>query len=123
MVFVGNILWFALCGIWLGLSWWIVGLICFATIIGIPFGIAAFRIGFFSFCPFGKKLAPRADAGVGTAVLNIIWIVFAGFWLALESIILGLAFCITIIGIPFGIACFNIAQASFAPLGKEIVEK
>lgn len=123
MTFVGNILWFAICGVWLGLSWWFVGLLCFATIIGIPFGIAAFRIGLFSFCPFGRKLAPRADAGVGTALLNVIWIIFAGFWLALESIILGIFLCITIVGIPFGIACFNIAQVSFAPLGKEIVAK
>lgn len=123
MVFIGNILWFAFFGIFLGLSWWLAGLICFLTIIGIPFGVACFRVGLFAFCPFGRKLESRPDAGVGTAILNVIWIIFAGFWLALESIIVGILCCLTIIGIPFGIACFNIAQASFAPLGKRIVKK
>lgn len=123
MVFVGNFLWFILGGIWLGLSWLIIGLLFCITILGIPFGIACFRISAFAFCPFGKKLVTREDAHLGTSILNIIWIIFAGFWLALESIIVGILLCITILGIPFGIACFNIAQASFAPLGKRIVEK
>lgn len=87
------------------------------------FGVACFRIAGFSFCPFGKKLVESESAGVCTALLNLIWIVFAGFWLALGSAILGVAYCITIIGIPWGIACFNIAQASFAPLGKKVVKK
>ena len=92
-----------------------------AKLDGIPFGVACFRIAGFSFCPFGKKLVPTGDAGLGTAIFNIIWIVFAGFWLALGSAVLGVAYCLTIIGIPWGIACFNIAQASFAPLGKRVV--
>lgn len=123
MSFIGNILWFAFGGIWLGLSWVVVGLLCCCTIVGIPFGIACFRIAGFSFCPFGKKLVKSESAGVCTALLNFIWIVFAGFWLALGSAILGVAYCITIIGIPWGIACFKIAQASFAPLGKKVVKK
>ena len=123
MVFVGNILWFAFGGIWLGLSWVMAGLLCCCTIVGIPFGVACFRIAGFSFCPFGKKLVPTGDAGLGTAIFNILWIVFAGFWLALGSAMLGVACCLTIIGIPWGIACFNIAQASFAPLGKRVVAK
>ena len=123
MTFVGNLLWFAFVGIWLGLAWVLVGLFWCCTIIGIPFGIASFRIAGFAFCPFGKKLVPSPTAGVGTAFLNLIWIVFAGFWLALGSAIAGVLWCCTIIGIPLGIACFNIAQASFAPLGKIVVKK
>ena len=123
MAFVGNILWFVLGGVWLGLSWLLAGLVCCCTIVGIPFGVACFRIAGFAFCPFGKKLVPAPGAGVGTAILNIIWIVFAGFWLALSSAIAGIICCCTIIGIPCGIACFNIAQASFAPLGKRVVAK
>ena len=123
MSFIGNILWFAFGGIWLGLSWIVAGILCCCTVVGIPFGVACFRIAGFSFCPFGKKLVESEFAGVCTALLNLIWIVFAGFWLALGSAILGIAYCITIIGIPWGIACFNIAQASFAPLGQKVVKK
>ena len=123
MAFIGNILWFFFGGIWLGLSWILAGVLLCCTIIGIPFGIACFRIAGFAFCPFGKKLVPSPDAGAGTAILNLIWIIFAGFWLALESAIAGVLWCCTIIGIPLGIACFNIAQASFAPLGKVVVSK
>ena len=123
MTFIGNLLWFAFGGIWLGLAWVLVGLLWCCTIIGIPFGIASFRIAGFAFCPFGKKLIPSPNAGMGTALLNLIWIVFAGFWLALGAAITGVLWCCTIIGIPWGIACFNIAQASFAPLGKVVVKK
>lgn len=123
MTFIGNLLWFAFGGIWLGLAWLLIGLLWRCTIIGIPFGIASFRIAGFAFCPFGKKLVPSPNAGTGTAFLNLIWIVFAGFWLALGSAIAGVLWCCTIIGIPLGIACFNIAQASFAPLGKVVAKK
>ena len=123
MTFIGNLLWFAFGGIWLGLAWVLVGLLWCCTIIGIPFGIASFRIAGFAFCPFGKKLIPSPNAGMGTALLNLIWIVFAGFWLALGAALTGVLWCCTIIGIPWGIACFNIAQASFAPLGKVVVKK
>lgn len=85
MTFIGNLLWFAFGGIWLGLAWLLIGLLWCCTIIGIPFGIASFRIAGFSFCPFGKKLIPSPNAGMGTALLNLIWIVFAGFWLALGA--------------------------------------
>lgn len=123
MTFIGNILWFAFGGVWLGVSWVLAGLCCVCTIIGIPFGVACFRIAGFAFFPFGKKLVPSGNAGFGTAFFNFLWIILAGFWLALASAVLGVAYCLTIIGIPWGIACFNIAQASFAPLGKKVVSK
>ena len=105
----------------MGLEWLIVGLLFCLTIVGIPYGIACFRIAQFAFFPFGKTVVPSENAGACTFLLNVIWVVFAGFWLWLSAVISGLFFCVTIIGIPFGIACFRIAKVSFAPLGKKVV--
>ena len=121
MALIGNILWFCLGGIWLGLEWVIAGLIFFCTIIGIPYGVACFRIAGFAFFPFGRTIRASANAGVCTFVLNVIWVIFAGIWLWLRAVIEGIFWCCTIIGIPLGIACFRIAKVSFAPLGKEVV--
>jgi len=118
---LGNILWFLLGGLWMGLEWLITGLLFCLTIIGIPYGIACFRIAQFAFFPFGKTVVPSENAGACTFVLNVIWIIFAGIWLWISAVIAGLFFCLTIIGIPFGIACFRIAKVSFAPLGKKVV--
>ena len=123
MSFVGNVLWFVLGGAWLGLSWVCAGSLFCCTIIGIPYGVASFRIARFAFFPFGKDVVPSRDAGVCAFVLNLIWIVFAGFWLWIGAVVSGIAFCVTIVGIPFGIACFRIAKVSFAPLGKKVVSK
>ena len=105
----------------MGLEWLITGLLFCLTIIGIPYGIACFRIAQFAFFPFGKTVVPSENAGACTFVLNVIWIIFAGIWLWISAVIAGLFFCLTIIGIPFGIACFRIAKVSFAPLGKKVV--
>ncbi|MGN0846776.1 MAG: YccF domain-containing protein [Kiritimatiellia bacterium] len=118
-----NVLWFICGGFWLGLGWLITGVLFCCTIIGIPFGIASFRIAGFAFFPFGKDIVSSEDAGTCTFLLNVIWIVFAGFWLSLAAIVEGIIFCCTIIGIPFGIGCFKLAKVSFAPLGKRVVSK
>ena len=123
MTLIGNILWFLLGGLWLGLSWIATGLLFCCTIIGIPYGIASFRIAMFAFFPFGKDIVPSKDAGVCTFLLNVIWVVFAGIWLWIGSVVAGVIFCCTIIGIPYGIASFRIAKVSFAPLGKRVVLK
>ena len=124
--FLGNLLWFVFGGGWfLGLVWLFYGLIWCITIIGIPIGIACFRVASFSFFPFGKQLVPAEVIGeqavVGSGLGNVIWVIFCGFWLAIGHVILGVCECCTVIGIPFGLANFKIAQASFAPLGKRIV--
>ncbi|MBR0506774.1 MAG: YccF domain-containing protein [Kiritimatiellae bacterium] len=121
MAVLGNILWFLLGGLWMGLEWLITGLFFCLTIIGIPYGIACFRIAQFAFFPFGKMVVPSENAGACTFLLNVIWVIFAGLWLWISAVIAGLFFCVTIIGIPFGIACFRIAKVSFAPLGKKVV--
>ena len=126
MKFVGNLLWFVFGGgLFAGLSWWLIGLFCFCTIIGIPFGIACFRIASFAFFPFGKELVPAEYVGekavTGSTIGNIIWCILFGLWIAIGGILVGIGQCLTIILIPFGLANFKIAQAAFAPLGKRIV--
>lgn len=113
----------------MGLAWWLVGLMAFITIIGIPWGKACFVIGQFSFFPFGKEAVNRdvltqtKDVGTGAfGVLgNIIWFVFAGFWLAIGHIISALTCFIIIIGIPFGLQHLKLAGIAIAPIGKTIV--
>ena len=122
MQFVGNIVWFVFGGLWLGLSWCAFGVVACCTIIGIPYGVACFRIAQFAFFPFGKDFVESESAGIATMILNIIWIAFAGLWLSIASIIEGILWCCTIVGIPFGIGCFKLARISFAPLGKRIVK-
>lgn len=128
MAFVGNILWFILGGgIIACILWFFFGLILCITIIGIPFGIAAFRIACFAAFPFGKELIDARKIGETriptTAVANFLWIILAGLWLSIGHIVAGISLFVTIIGIPFALAHFKLAQVSFAPLGKRIVSK
>ncbi|MEV5316208.1 YccF domain-containing protein [Streptomyces sp. NPDC052687] len=116
-----NIIWLVLSGLWLCLGYFAAGLLLCATIIGIPFGIAAFRIGVYALWPFGYTTTERRDAGAPSLVGNVLWLVLAGWWLALAHIATGIALCLTIIGIPFGIANFKLIPVSLVPLGREIV--
>lgn len=128
---IGNLLWFVLGGVIMGLAWWIIGAIAFITIIGIPWGRACFVIGQFSFFPFGKEaisrdeLTQEEDIGTGGIGLlgNIIWFIFAGLWLAIGHLISAVTCFITIIGIPFGIQHLKLAGIALAPIGKTIVTK
>jgi uncharacterized membrane protein YccF (DUF307 family) len=116
-----NIIWLVLSGFWMAIGYVIAGIICCILIITIPFGIASFRIAAYALWPFGKTVVRRADAGAGSAIGNVIWVIFAGWWLALGHLFSGIALCITIIGIPFGIANFKLIPVSLLPLGREIV--
>ncbi|AIA04340.1 YccF domain-containing protein [Streptomyces noursei] len=121
MKFILNILWLVLCGFWMALGYVLAGVICCILIVTIPFGIASFRIAGYALWPFGRTTVERRDAGAGSVIGNIVWIVFAGWWLALGHVITGIALCVTIIGIPFGIANFKMIPISLVPLGREIV--
>lgn len=125
MAFVGNLLWFIFGGIIMGFLWLLAGLLCCITIVGIPMGVACFRIASFAFFPFGKDLVPAEMVGekriVGTGLANFLWCILLGLWLAIGNALLGVFFFCTIIGIPFGFAYFKLAKASFAPLGQRIV--
>jgi len=128
---IGNFLWFILGGIFMGLSWWFVGLLCFISIVGIPWGRAAFVMGQFSFFPFGKEAISRKEltleedigtSGIGT-LGNVIWFILFGWWLALGHVFSAIANFLTIIGIPFGIQHLKLAGIALAPIGKTVVDK
>jgi uncharacterized membrane protein YccF (DUF307 family) len=116
-----NVLWLVLCGLWMSLAYAVVGLVCFVLIITIPFGIACFRIANYVLWPFGRTIVPRRTAGAGSLIGNIIWIVLFGWELALGHLLAGIALCLTIIGIPLGIASFKIIPITLLPLGVQIV--
>lgn len=126
---IGNIFWFILGGVIMGLAWWLAGFVAFITIIGIPWARACFVIGKFSFFPFGrqaisrKELSRQEDLGTGIlgAIGNILWFVFAGVWLAIGHLMSALACFISIIGIPFGIQHLKLAVIALAPIGQTIV--
>lgn len=116
-----NIIWLLLSGLWLFLGYLLAGVLLCITVIGIPFGIAAFRIGRFALWPFGYTTVERRDAGAPSCIGNVLWLVLAGWWLALGHIVTGVMLCLTVIGIPFGIANFKLIPVSLFPLGREIV--
>jgi uncharacterized membrane protein YccF (DUF307 family) len=116
-----NLIWLVLAGFWLAIGYAIAGIICCVLIVTIPFGIAAFRIAGFTLWPFGRTMVDKPGAGAGALLGNLIWIIFAGWWLALGHLATGIALCVTIIGIPLGVANFKLIPISLIPLGKEIV--
>jgi len=119
-----NLIWLILCGWWMAILYVIAGIICFILfflIITIPFGIAAFRIASYVIWPFGRSIVMRRDAGIGSLIGNIIWIILIGWWLALGHLTSGIALCLTIIGIPLGLADFKMIPISLVPLGVRIV--
>src|ERR1700704_5136165 len=99
----------------------VVALLMFVLIITIPFGIASARIALFCLWPFGRTLVQRPDAGAASLVGNIIWFVFAGWWLAIGHLLTGVLMCLTVIGIPLGLANFKLIPVSLLPFGREIV--
>ena len=118
MSFLGNIIWFLFGGLGLGLSWFLVGLVWCITVVGIPVGIQCFKLAGLAFWPFGKEV--YYDGGVGSLLLNLLWIIFGGIPLAIEAAVVGLVFCVTVIGIPFGLQCFKIAKLALMPFGARV---
>ena len=117
-----NVIWLVLCGIWMAIFYALAGILAFILIITIPFGIAAFRIANYVLWPFGRTTVPRRDAGVGSLIGNIIWIILFGWELALAHLVTGIVLCLTIIGIPLGLASFKLIPISLLPLGVQIVD-
>lgn len=116
-----NVIWLVLCGWWMAIAYVIAGVICAILIITIPFAIASFRIASYVIWPFGRSITVRRDAGVASIIGNIIWIVLLGWELAIGHLLAGIALCITIIGIPLGLANFKLIPISLVPLGVQIV--
>lgn len=118
---VGNVLWFVLAGLWLAIGYVIAGLVAFVLIITIPFGIASFRLAGFVIWPFGRTVVWKRSAGVFSIIGNVVWLLFFGWELALIHLLAGLLLCLTIIGIPFGVACWKMIPLALLPLGREVV--
>lgn len=116
-----NIIWLVLSGFWLFLAYLVAGALWCITIIGIPFGLASFRIGFFALWPFGRTVVKRDSAGIFSGIGNVLWFVFSGIWLAIGHVVTGVLLCLTVIGIPLGLANFRMVPVSLLPLGREIV--
>jgi uncharacterized membrane protein YccF (DUF307 family) len=126
---IGNVIWLVLGGFWLGLGWWLAGIVMAISIIGLPWARSCFVIGSLCFLPFGREavdreeLTGREDLGTGLLGLlgNIVWVLVAGIWLAIGHVLSAIACCLTIIGIPFAIAHLKLAACALAPVGKTIV--
>jgi uncharacterized membrane protein YccF (DUF307 family) len=116
-----NLIWLILCGWWIAILYFLAGIIAFILIITIPFGIAAWRIASYALWPFGRSIVRRPSAGIGSLIGNIIWVILLGWELALGHLISGIVLCLTIIGIPLGLANFKLIPISLLPLGVEIV--
>ena len=116
-----NVLWFIFGGWISGTLWLLAGCLLAITIVGLPWTPAAFRIAGFSYWPFGRIVIDRDD-GIGSGCLNILWLVLAGWWLALHHIILAVPLAISIIGIPFAWQHVKLAQLSLVPVGKAVIE-
>jgi uncharacterized membrane protein YccF (DUF307 family) len=117
-----NLIWLIFGGIWVALGYAVAALVMFILIITIPFGVASARMALFCLWPFGRTLVKKPGAGTGSLIGNVIWIVLAGWWLALGHLVSGIAMCITIIGIPLGLANFKLIPVSLTPFGREIVD-
>ncbi len=117
-----NVIWLIFGGLVLAVGYAIVAIVMFILIITIPFGVASARIALFCLWPFGRTIVKRPDAGAGSLIGNIIWIVLAGWWLAIGHLVTGVLMCLTIIGIPLGLANFKLIPVSLTPFGREIVD-
>ncbi|MGH3796784.1 MAG: YccF domain-containing protein [Pseudonocardiaceae bacterium] len=119
---VGNVLWLLLAGLALAIGYALAGIVSFLLIITIPFGIASFRIAGYVIWPFGRVVVDRpTGAPVLVFLANLLWLIFAGWWLALAHLAFGLLLCLTIIGIPFGVASFKMVPLAIVPLGRKVV--
>ena len=118
MKFIGNIIWVVFGGLLISLGYLFGGLVLCLTIVGIPFGVQIMRLGMFALWPFGGEVQPKANAtGCLQIIMNVLWIIFGGIEVALSHLTLGVAFCCTIIGIPFGLQHFKLTLYSLLPFG------
>lgn len=118
---LGNVLWLVLAGWWLALGYVLAGLVAFVLIVTIPFGIASFRLAGFVLWPFGRTVVRRRNAGVLSFVGNVVWLIVLGWELAVAHLVAGLLLCVTVAGIPFGIACWKMIPLALVPLGRQVV--
>lgn len=119
---LGNILWLVLAGVWLAIGYVVAGIVMCILIVTIPLGVQAFKLASFSLWPFGRTVVERPDVSPALGCLgNVVWLVLGGLELAIAHVVAGVLLCLTIVGIPLGIACFKLVPLALLPFGKEIV--
>lgn len=124
MKFLGNITWFLCGGVLIALEYLIASILLMVTIVGIPFGLQTLKMAGLAAWPFGKEVrVTHKGSGLLPTIMNLIWILVCGFWIALTHLFFGLIFTLTIIGIPYGEQHFKLAALSLTPFGREIVQK
>ena len=116
---IGNILWMVFAGFWLAIGYLLTGIFFCITIIGIPYGLQCFKLSKFIIAPFGKEIKTNFEKH---PIANILWVVLFGWGSALSAIFTGCILCITIVGLPIGLKCFQIAKLLFIPFGSEVVK-
>lgn len=119
MRFLGNVLWLVFGGFLLGASWLAVGALWCLTVVGIPVGAQCFKLAELALFPFGRQV--RYGGGAGSLLLNLLWLIFGGLALAAEAAAVGAAFCLTVVGIPFGLQCFKLAKLALMPFGSAVL--
>lgn len=118
----GNIIWIIFGGFAIAVEYFVAGIAMCLTIIGIPFGLQVFKLGALSLLPFGhRSVTVEENRGCFALLMNIIWFFVGGFWIALTHFALGVLFCVTIIGIPFGLQHFKLMTVALSPFGRDIV--
>lgn len=120
MILLGNVLWLVFGGLISGLAWLFSGVLWCITLVGIPYGLQCFKFARVSFFPFGKEIV--YGDGAMSFIVNVIWLVMNGWWMALGNFVIGCLWCLTIVGIPFGRQFFKIAKLSLAPFGASVVK-
>lgn len=117
---LGNLLWLIFGGLWNALIWCLFGILWCMTIVGIPVGIQCFKLAKLQLAPFGKEIV-TVDAGSGTFILNILWLIFGGLELAIANLLSACFLAVTIVGIPFAFQALKMAKLSLMPFGKEVI--
>jgi len=124
MRFLLNLIWFVLAGLWLAIAYVVAAALLAITVVGLPFAKQALKLAGYALWPFGRQLIPSETRSAPLSLVgNVLWFVLAGWWLALSHLTTGCLLCLTIIGIPLGVADFKMAGAALAPFGKQIVRK
>lgn len=122
MKFLGNILWLIFGGFIIAIEYFVASFLLIITIVGIPFGVQTLKLGMMALWPFGQtSRSGYRSSGCLYVLMNIIWIFVGGIWIALSHLAFGLLWCITIVGIPFGMQHFKLAGVALTPFGRDIV--
>ena len=118
---LGNIIWVVFGGLVIAFQYVLASLALMLTIIGIPFALQTLKLGILALWPFGSEVRTRPESGCLNTFMNVLWLLLGGFFIVLHHLFLGIVFCITIIGIPFGLLHFKLTQIALTPFGREIV--